>query len=191
MAKIDIKLIQELRERTAAGMMDCKKALQESDGDIEKAIEILRKKGAATAAKRAGKATAEGIVHAYIHPGSRIGVLIELNCETDFVARTDEMKNLAQDLCMQIVALNPLYLKPEDVDEKFIEHERSKFKQDLIDSGKPDKIIDNSRPSRGAAFHREKADPIAPGGPGNLRKLGLTFNTTSATKRESGESPAA
>ncbi len=142
MAKIDIKLIQELRERTAAGMMDCKKALQESDGDIEKAIEILRKKGAATAAKRAGKATAEGIVHAYIHPGSRIGVLIELNCETDFVARTDEMKNLAQDLCMQIVALNPLYLKPEDVDEKFIEHERSKFKQDLIDSGKPDKIID-------------------------------------------------
>ncbi len=142
MANIDMKLIQELRERTAAGMMDCKKALQEANGDIAQAEEILRRKGAATAAKRAGKETGEGIVHAYIHPGSRIGVLVELNCETDFVARTDEMKNLAQDLCMQIVAMNPLYLSPEQVDEKFLEHERSQFKAELADSGKPAKIVD-------------------------------------------------
>lgn len=142
MAKIDIKLIQELRERTAAGMMDCKKALQETNGDIEQAIEVLRKKGAATAAKRASKDTGEGIVHAYIHPGSRVGVLIELDCETDFVARTEEMKNLAQDLCMQIVAMNPLYLNPEDMDGAFLEHERKKFKEDLADSGKPENIID-------------------------------------------------
>lgn len=141
MAKKEIELIQELRERTSAGMLDCKKALQEAGGDIEAAVEILRKKGSALAAKRSGRTTSEGIVEAYIHPGNRVGVLIEINCETDFVARTDELKNLAKDLCMHIAAFNPLYLSPESVDEKFLEHEKEIFKEQLAGSGKPEKII--------------------------------------------------
>lgn len=142
MAKIDIKLIQEVRERTGAGMLNVRKALEEANGDVEKSIEILRAKGAASAEKRAGRNTAEGIVQAYIHPGDQIGVLIELNCETDFVARTDEMKNLARDLCMHIAAFKPMYLKPEEVDIKFLEHEKSIFRSQLADSGKPEKIIE-------------------------------------------------
>lgn len=141
MAKIDLNLIQELRQRTGLGMMDCRKALEETNGDIEKAIELLRKKGAAVAAKRADKDTAQGIVHAYIHPGSQLGVLVELNCETDFVARTQDVKNFAHDLCMHIAALKPLYLAPADVDPKFLEHEKSILKEQLAGSGKPEKIL--------------------------------------------------
>jgi len=141
MANIDIKLIQELRKRSGLGMMDCKKALIESGGDIEKAVDILRKKGAAVAAKRAGKATSEGLVHSYIHPGSRVGVMVEINCETDFVARTDEVKQFAHDLCMHIAALKPLYLTEEEVDPKFLEHEKTIIKEQLADSGKPEKIV--------------------------------------------------
>lgn len=142
MAKIDTKLLQQLRERTGLGMMDCKKALEEAGGDIEKAVELLRKRGAAVAAKRGGNVTAEGIVHAYIHPGARVGVLVELNCETDFVARNENMTQFAQDLCLHIAAFKPLYVSPEDVDSKFLEHERSIFKEQMANSGKPDKIID-------------------------------------------------
>ena len=140
--KIDMLRLQELREITGLGMMDCKKALEETQGDIEKAIEFLRKKGAAVAAKRSERETAQGIIHAYIHPGSRIGVMIELNCETDFVARTDEFKNLAQDICMHIAALKPLYLVPEEVDPKFLEHEKEIAREQLAGSGKPEKIIE-------------------------------------------------
>lgn len=142
MAKVDMKLIQDLRNITGLGMMDCKKALEEANGDLDKAIELLRKKGAAVAAKRSDKETAEGIVHAYIHPGSRIGVLIELNCETDFVARNENMLKFAQDMCLQITALKPLYISPEQVDEKFLSHERDIYKAQMKDSGKPDKIVD-------------------------------------------------
>lgn len=142
MAKIDVKLIQELRERTGLGMMDCKKALVETDGDIEKAVEILRKKGAAVAAKRSGKETAQGIVYAYIHPGDQVGVLVELNTETDFVAQNEQVKQLARDLGMHIAAMKPLYLSPEGVDPKFLEHEKEIIKAQLADSGKPEKIID-------------------------------------------------
>ena len=142
MAKIDLKLIQKLRDMTGLGMLDCRKALQESDGDIDKAVEQLRKKGAAVAAKRASKETAHGIVHTYIHPGDQIGVMIEINCETDFVARTPDIKNLAQDLCLQIAAMRPLYLSPEEVDPKLVAHERDVFKAQLADSGKPEKILD-------------------------------------------------
>ena len=138
---IDLKLIQELRAHTGLGLMDCRKALEETNGDIDAAIELLRKKGAAVAAKRSDKTTSEGIVATYIHPGDRIGVLIELNCETDFVARTEDIKKLANDLCLHIAALKPLYLSPEHVDEKFLEHERSIFKEQMADSGKPEKII--------------------------------------------------
>jgi len=141
MAKISLELIQQLRERTGVGMLDCKKALEESNGDIEQAVAILRKKGAAVAAKRSSNATAEGLVHAYIHPGAQVGVLIEINCETDFVARTDDLKKFASDVCMHIAAMKPLYLSPEEVDQKFLEHERDIFKQQLIDSGKPEKIL--------------------------------------------------
>lgn len=140
--KIDMLRLQELREITGLGMMDCKKALEETDGDIEKAIELLRKKGAAVAAKRSERETAQGIIHTYIHPGSRVGVMLELNCETDFVARTEEFKNLANDICLHIAALKPLYLNPEDVDAKFLEHEKEIAREQLAGSGKPEKIIE-------------------------------------------------
>ncbi len=142
MAKVDKDQIQKLRMRTGCGMMDCKKALEEVGGDLEKAVDLLRKKGASVAAKRAEYATAEGIVESYIHPGNQLGVLVEVNCETDFVARTDEVRQFAKDLCMHIAAVKPLYLRPEDVDPKFLEHERSITREQLADSGKPDKIID-------------------------------------------------
>lgn len=142
MAKIDIALIQQLRERTGLGMMDCKKALEETNGDIEKAVELLRKKGAAVAAKRSDKTTAEGLVHAYIHPGSQVGVLIEINCETDFVARTDTVKELAHNIAMHIAAMKPLYLTPTDVDPKLVEHEKDILKAQLAESGKTGKVVD-------------------------------------------------
>lgn len=139
---IDKKQIQQLREITGLGLMDCRKALEETGGDVEKAVELLRKKGAAVAAKRAGKETTEGVVYAYIHPGDKLGVLVELNCETDFVARTDDIQQFAKDIGMHIAALKPLYLAPEDVDPNFLEHEKSILKEQLKESGKPDKIID-------------------------------------------------
>lgn len=142
MTKVTIELIQQLRERTGVGMLDCKKVLIETDGDIEAAVELLRKKGASIAAKRGANLTAEGLVHAYIHPGSRVGVLIEINCETDFVARTDELKKFAQDVCLHIAAMKPLYITPEQVDPAFLEKERIIFKEQLIGSGKPEKIVD-------------------------------------------------
>ncbi len=142
MAKIDIALIQQLRERTGLGMMDCKKALEETNGDIEKAVELLRKKGAAVAAKRSDKTTAEGLVHAYIHPGSQIGVLIEVNCETDFVARTDAIKEFAHNICMHIAAMRPIYLSSADVDEKFLAAEKEIIKEQLAQSGKTGKVLE-------------------------------------------------
>lgn len=141
MAK-DKSLLIKLRERTGCGMLDCKKALEQANNDIEKAVEILRKKGADIAAKRSEHTTAEGIISAYIHPGDRIGVLIEINCETDFVARTEDLKKFAHDLCLHIAAAKPLYLKPEDVDSKFLEHEKEIIRSQLADSGKPAKIVD-------------------------------------------------
>jgi elongation factor Ts len=142
MAQIDRNLIQQLRDRTGLGLMECRKALEETGGDVEAAIELLRKKGAAVAAKRSGKETAEGIIHAYIHPGSQVGVLIEINCETDFVARTQDIKDFAQDLCLHITAIKPLYLSAADVDSALIEREKSIFKEQLINSGKPEKIVE-------------------------------------------------
>lgn len=142
MAKIDLDLIQQLRDKTGVGMMDCKKALQETDGNIEKAIEFLRKKGAAVAEKRASNATAEGLIHAYIHPGARIGVMIEINCETDFVARTEDLKQFANDVCMHIAAFKPAYISPEDVDQAFINKEKEIAIEQLVAAKKPAAIID-------------------------------------------------
>lgn len=121
---ITAALVKELRERTGAGMMDCKKALMETDGDIDKAVDYLREKGLAAAAKKAGRIAAEGLVASYIHGGGRIGVLLELNCETDFVAKTEDFQSLAKDIAMQIAAANPAYLRREEVPAEVIEHEK-------------------------------------------------------------------
>lgn len=142
MAKIDRELLQELRDHTGLGLMDCRKALEEADGDFDQALETLRKKGAAVAAKRADKETGEGIVKAYIHPGDRLGVLLEINCETDFVANTESVRQFAQDLCLHIAANKPLYVSPDQVDENFLTHEREIFKEQMAGSGKPEKIVD-------------------------------------------------
>lgn len=124
MANITAAMVKELREVTGAGMMDCKKALTEADGDMQKAIDLLREKGLAAAAKKAGRIAAEGVVASYIHGGGRIGVLVEINCETDFVAKTEGFQALAKDVAMQIAAANPTYLRREEVPAEVIEHER-------------------------------------------------------------------
>ena len=130
--------VKELRERTGAGMMECKKALEETNGDIEAAIDVLRAKGAAKAAKRAGKETTEGAVGAYVHMGGRIGVLVEVGCETDFVARTEGFQSLVRDLAMHIAASNPLGVSEADVPAEVIERERSVFLEQVKQEGKPE-----------------------------------------------------
>lgn len=155
MTKITLELIQQLRDKTGVGMMDCKNALNESGGDLEKAIEILRKKGAAIAAKRSGNVTVEGLVHAYIHPGSRVGVLLEVDCETDFVARTDALKQFAADVCLHIAAMRPLYVSPDEVDAQLLTKERIIFKEQLAASGKPEKIIDQIVEGKIAKYYTE------------------------------------
>ena len=139
---ITAQMVKELRERTGAGMMECKKALQEAGGDMEKAMEILRKKGIAKAEKKASRATKEGIIGSYIHMGGKIGVLVEVNCETDFVARTDEFQNLVKDIAMQIAAMNPKYVSKEDVPEEVIEKEKTIYREQALASGKPEHVVD-------------------------------------------------
>lgn len=155
MAVITMEMISQLREKTGVGMMDCKKALQEADGDIEKAIELLRKKGAAVAAKRSGNATSAGVVHAYIHPGARIGVLVELNCETDFVARTEATVAFAADLCMHITAFKPLYTSKDEVPAEVTAKERAIFAEQLASSGKPAHIVDQIIEGKIQKFYNE------------------------------------
>jgi len=142
MAKVSLELIQKLREQTSMGMMDCKKALEESEGDMDKAVEILRKKGAKVAAKRGDNATSSGLVHAYIHPGGSIGVLIELNCETDFVAQNEAFKQLATDLGMHIAAMSPLYVNPESVDPVYLEKEKTFLREQLAEEGKKGEFVE-------------------------------------------------
>lgn len=140
--KIDIGKVKELRERTAAPMMDCKKALQESAGDMEKAIEALRKKGLASAAKKAGRVAAEGVVSSYIHAGGKIGVLVEVNCETDFVARTDDFQALVKDVAMHIAATDPRFVRREEVTDDVLDAERRIYREQVIAEGKPEHIAD-------------------------------------------------
>lgn len=139
---IDGNLVKELRQRTGAGIMDCKNALEETEGNLDKAIEHLRKKGLATAAKKSGRITKEGLVGSYVHAGGKIGVLVELNCETDFVARTEEFRDLVKDMAMQIAAANPLYLDQDHVPGEVIEKEREILRTQARDSGKPEKVIE-------------------------------------------------
>ena len=134
--------VKTLRERTGAGMMDCKKAMVETDGDMEKAIELLREKGLAAAAKKAGRIAAEGVVDSYIHMGGRIGVLVEVNCETDFVAKTDDFRNLVHDVALQIAAANPTYVNPEDVPAAVLEAEKEILRAQALNEGKPEKIVE-------------------------------------------------
>ncbi len=139
---VDANLVMELRKKTGAGIMDCKKALMESDGDMGKAIEYLRKKGVASAQKRSGREAKEGVVDAYIHPGNRIGVLVEVNCETDFVANTDDFRQFVKNVAMQIAAASPLVVSREELPTETIEKEREIYRQQMKESGKPDHIID-------------------------------------------------
>jgi elongation factor Ts len=135
-------MVKELREKTGSGIMDCKEALSECEGDLEKAIDFLRKKGLATAQKRAGRATSEGAVDTYIHMGGKIGVLVEVNCETDFVAKNDDFKAFVKNIAMHIAATNPVGIKSDDVPEEVINREKEIFRAQALEMGKPEKMID-------------------------------------------------
>lgn len=152
---ITASMVKELREATGAGMMDCKKALTETKGNMEKAVDFLREKGLAAAAKKADRIAAEGVVASYIHGDGRIGVLVEINCETDFVAKTDEFKALAKDVAMQIAATNPIYLKREDVPESVLAHEREVLRVQALNEGKPEKIVDKMIVGRIEKYYKE------------------------------------
>jgi len=155
MADITAAMVKELRERTSAGMMDCKKALQECNGDMDKAVDLLRQKGLAIAAKRAGRTTSEGVVQCYIHAGNRLGVMVEVNCETDFVAKTDQFVKFARDLAMHIAATNPVCIKREDAPEELIEKEKAIYRQQAIESGKPEHILEKIVKGRIEKFFKE------------------------------------
>ncbi|QCQ23438.1 translation elongation factor Ts [Desulfoglaeba alkanexedens ALDC] len=148
-------MVRDLREKTNAGMMDCKKALQETNGDMEKAVDLLRKKGLATAMKRAGKAAGEGLIHAYIHAGGRIGVLVEVNCETDFAARSEAFQEFVKDVAMQIAATSPLGIEREDVPQEIVERERAIYVEQARESGKPENIIEKMVEGRLRKFYEE------------------------------------
>lgn len=153
--EISAQMVKELRERTGAGMMDCKAALAEANGDMEKAIEILRKKGLAKAARKAGRETKEGLIISYVHHNGKIGVLLELNCETDFVARTDEFKELGNKIAMHIAAMAPRWVKREDVPADVIEKEKEIYREQLKDSGKPAQVIEKIIEGKLESFYQD------------------------------------
>ncbi|WP_295360844.1 translation elongation factor Ts [uncultured Pseudoramibacter sp.] len=153
--KITAQMVKELREKTGSGMMDCKKALTEADGDMEKAIVILREKGMAKTAKKADRIAAEGVVASYIHMGGRIGAMVEINCETDFVAQTDKFQRFAKDVAMHIAAANPKYLSEDDVPEEEVAKEREILKVQALNEGKPEKIVEKMVEGRLKKFYKE------------------------------------
>lgn len=152
---ISTEVVKQLRERTGAGVLDCKKALETTGGDMEKAIVLLREQGAASVAKRAGKRTAEGIVSAYIHAGGRIGVLVELNCETDFVARTEEFQKLAREISMHIAAEDPQYLTREDIPAEEIDKEKEIYRAQALNEGKPEKVVEKIVEGKIGNFYKQ------------------------------------
>ena len=152
---IDAKLVKDLRDKTGAGMMDCKKALVDSEGDINKALDNLRKSGIAKAEKKGTRETREGLIYSYIHAGGRLGVLLELNCETDFVAKTDGFIELAHNLAMQIAATNPIGLDKESINESVISREREIYTDQAKSEGKPDNIIEKMVEGRLSKFFQE------------------------------------
>ncbi len=142
MVEISAQMIKQLRTRTNAGVMDCKEALTEAGGDLEKAVDFLRKRGVAIALKRAGRETSQGLIQSYIHTGGKIGVLVEVNCETDFVAKTDEFKAFVKNLAMHIAATKPLGIRAEDISEEVIQREKEIYRAQAEEMGKPEKILD-------------------------------------------------
>jgi len=153
--EISMELVKDLRQRTGAGVMDCRTALQEAKGNIEGAIDYLRKKGLATAAKKAGRIATDGLVSSYIHAGGKIGVLVEINCETDFVARTDDFQTFVKNIAMQIAAANPQYIRREEIPPDVLEKERQIYRTQALDSGKPEKVIDKIVDGKLERFYSE------------------------------------
>jgi elongation factor Ts len=155
MVEINAQLIKELRSRTHAGVMDCKEALQEAAGDMEKAVDFLRKKGLATALKRAGRETSEGLIHSYIHTGGKLGVLVEVNCETDFVAKTEEFGEFVKNLSMHIAAAKPLGIRREDVPQEIVRREEDIYRAQAAETGKPENILDKIVQGKMEKFYKE------------------------------------
>ncbi|MBF8293743.1 MAG: tsf [Bacteroidetes bacterium] len=155
MAVISSEIVKTLRDKTGAGMMDCKRALEQTNGDLEQATDYLRKKGAAVAAKRAEKEANQGVIEAYIHAGSRVGAMVELNCETDFVAKTPEFKQLAHDIAMQIAAMSPLFVSKENVDEATLQKELEIYKAQAVNEGKRPEIAEKIAEGRLEKFYQE------------------------------------
>ncbi|MBI2182429.1 MAG: translation elongation factor Ts [Deltaproteobacteria bacterium] len=153
--EVNATLVKELREKTGVGMMDCKKALAETAGNLEKAVDYLRQKGLAAAAKKADRVATDGAVGAYVHPGGKIGVLVEINCETDFVARTNEFQSLLKDIAMQVAAASPRFVRREEVSADELERERSIYRQQALESGKPEKVVDKIVEGKMERFYSE------------------------------------
>ena len=153
--EITAKMVSELRARTSAGIMDCKKALTETEGDLEAAIQLLREKGLKASELKGGRTTSEGLIASYIHPGSRIGVLVEVNCETDFVARTEQFQELTKEIAMQVAAAKPRYVSEEDVPASVIESEKEILRTQTLDEGKPEHIVDKIVDGRLSKFYAE------------------------------------
>ena len=153
--EITAKMVSELRARTSAGIMDCKKALTETEGDLEAAIQLLREKGLKASELKGGRTTSEGVVASYIHPGSRIGVLVEVNCETDFVARTEQFQELTKEIAMQVAAAKPKYVSEEDVPAGVLDSEKEILRRQTLDEGKPEHIVDKIVDGRLSKFYSE------------------------------------
>ncbi len=155
MATITAGMVKELREKTGAGIMDCKEALGECDADIEKAVDFLRKKGMATALKRAGRGTSEGTIQSYIHMGGKIGVMVEVNCESDFVAKTDDFMDFAKNIAMHIAATNPAGIVQEDVPAEVVDREKAVYREQALEMGKPEKMIEKIVEGKLNKFYKE------------------------------------
>ncbi len=153
--EITAEHVKKLREKTGVGLMDCKEALKHSEGDMEKAVEYLREKGLAKLQKRSGRAASEGVIASYIHTGSKVGVMVEVNSETDFVANTKEFQEFAKDVAMQVTAATPLYIKREDVPEEVKAKEKALYRRQALDSGKPEKIVDKIAEGKMEKFYQE------------------------------------
>ena len=153
--EITAKMVSELRARTSAGIMDCKKALTETEGDLDAAIQLLREKGLKASELKGGRTTSEGLIGSYIHPGSRIGVLVEVNCETDFVARTEQFQELTKEIAMQVAAAKPKYVSEEDVPASVLESEKEILRRQTLDEGKPEHIVDKIVDGRLSKFYGE------------------------------------
>lgn len=153
--EVSANIVKQLREKTGAGFMDCKKALAETGGDVEKAIDYLRKRGVAAAAKKADRVVTDGAVGAYVHPGGKVGVLLEINCETDFVARNAEFQALLKDMAMQVAAANPRYVRREEVSAEESEREKSIYRQQALETGKPEKVIEKIIEGKMERFYSE------------------------------------